>query len=314
MTASVIRSDTVQPGGFYRPAAAGQAAAFVASHRFPVLVVGAMAFAWMGDLGSGSATLAACAAILILGLPHGALDLALLRQHGADAAGRWAELILTYAALAGIALLLWAFAPGLGLALFLANAVLHFAEDWEAAGSRFLALGLALATISAPGLLNLAQLEDLFAILVPGSAGEAAAQALRLLAPASLLVAAIAILRLWQLGGAVPAVQAIATLAGMLVLPPLIGFALYFCSLHSPTQFRAAHQSLPQTARPLFHATAATLGAFALAAVLFLMAGGTSLSSRAVAATFVTLAVLTVPHTLMPAILRRWQRPTIKRS
>ncbi|HBR83185.1 MAG TPA: hypothetical protein DD861_03145, partial [Erythrobacter sp.] len=55
-------------------------------------------------------------------------------------------------------------------------------------------------------------------------------------------------------------------------------------------------------------------GAFALAAVLFLMAGGTSLSSRAVAATFVTLAVLTVPHTLMPAILRRWQRPIIKRS
>nr|WP_237452420.1 beta-carotene 15,15'-dioxygenase, Brp/Blh family [Qipengyuania citrea] len=273
-----------------------------------------MAFAWAGDLGSGSATLAACAAILILGLPHGALDLALLRQHGADATGRWAELILTYAALAGIALLLWAFAPGLGLALFLANAALHFAEDWEAAGSRFLALGLALATICAPGLLNLAQLEDLFAILVPGGAGEAAAQALRLLAPASLLVAAIAILRLWQLGGAVPAVQAIATLAGMLVLPPLIGFALYFCALHSPTQFRAAHQSLPQTARPLFHAAAATLGAFALAAVLFLMAGGTSLPSRAVAATFVTLAVLTVPHTLMPAILRRWQRPTIKRS
>ena len=136
------------------------------------------------------------ASLLIFGLPHGSFDLALLRRAGAT--GATVYLVLLYVGCAAAMYLVWHLAPLLALAAFLVMAVAHFAEDWEACGSRFIATAVAAAIVTAPALLHLAELRALFTILTGDRAAAALADVSLLLAPVALAVALVGVGLLWQ--------------------------------------------------------------------------------------------------------------------
>ena len=99
----------------------------------------------------------------------------------------------------------------------------------------------------------------------------------------------------------------------MTILPPIVGFAAYFCFFHSPRHFRHSLADLDWrgvrkwgwVVLPL------TLAAGLLAATLFGLQVRTEISDRIMAASFMTLSILTVPHMLVPLLINRLvrQRP-----
>lgn len=281
-------------------------AAFASATRFPaggVLLVTALAIALdLAGLATDTPMMTAILALtlLVIGLPHGSFDLALLRRAGAT--GSTAYLVSLYVGCAAAMYLAWCIAPVLALAAFLAMAVAHFAEDWEACGSRFIATGVAAAMIAAPALLHGASLRTLFTALTGDSGAAAFADVLMLVAPVAIAVALVGIGLLWQADRKKLAVLASCGLAAMLLLPPVLGFAIFFCLVHSPLQFQGHTDVLGLQGARQWRGIVVpiSLGGLGLAGVIFLLHNGASVTTSVFAVSFMTLSLLTVPHMLVP--------------
>ena len=270
------------------------------------------------DLASPAATVTACLAILLFGLPHGAFDLEILKTRGRaesvrsgsrrSGSRRAAGVLVLYVALAAAMYLLWQAAPVAALAIFLIVAAVHFSEDWDDAGSAFFAQGLSAALLTAPAFLHIAHMRSLFVALTGQAHAAVLADIMLLLAPVSLAVSTVALLSHWRSGRADRAATGAAVLAGMLLLPPAIGFAAFFCLYHSPRHFRAALAGLSadQFRRRWRFVAPLTLAALGIAAALFAGEARGELSAQVAAASFMTLSILTIPHMAVPAILARW--------
>ncbi|WP_298162245.1 Brp/Blh family beta-carotene 15,15'-dioxygenase [Brevundimonas sp.] len=256
------------------------------------------------------ATTLSCLALLVFGLPHGTLDLELIR---ARAAGPWmgmVTLVLLYLSLAASMYALWRIEPVLALAAFIAIAVVHFSEDWQGAGSVLLRAGLALALLSAPTLFHRTELDLIFTGLTDRIEATMVTDALLLVLPMAIGLGLIAIAALWQAGRRPQALGGLVALTGMIVLPPLVGFALYFCLFHSPRHFRESLATLswPDLRDWWAVVLPLSLAAGAVAVLIFGLELRAALPDRIMAASFMTLSILTVPHMLVPLISARLQR------
>ncbi len=126
-----------------------------------------------------------------------------------------------------------------------------------------------------------------------------------LVLPVAVGLGLIALAALWHAGRRDRAVGGLAALTGMLILPPIIGFALYFCLFHSPRHFRESLLTLKWrgvgawgwVVMPL------TLAAGAIAFLIFGLEIRAALPDRIMAASFMTLSILTVPHMLVPPLI-----------
>jgi Brp/Blh family beta-carotene 15,15'-monooxygenase len=279
------------------------------SHSFAAAVTATLSLQAFGvPLATPSLTTAACVAILVFGLPHGTLDLQLIARARGTLAMSPFQTLLIYLALAAMTLLLWRIDPVLALATFVAVAVTHFAEDWADGQPSFLAHATALAILAAPTLLWREEVAQLFVIVAGDPDAARLADLLLTLAPDSQMVAAVALSIAWSEGRRNLAASGAASLAAMTFLPPAIGFALFFCLFHSP-------RHLGDSLRTLSGARTHHWGrvVLPLSAVALLLAIGIAMalvrqdaSSQVVAASFMTLAVLTIPHMLTPMIVAAW--------
>lgn len=277
------------------------------------VTVAAVSFQAAGVAMTGVATPVACALLLIFGLPHGTLDLELLRRRDDDGAGL-GLLLTAYMVCAAAMYLLWQAAPIAALAVFMVIAFEHFAEDWTAMGSRFCASGTALAVIALPALLHRDEIAGIFATLA-GTSATVLADLLLLAAPIAGLIALSGVGLLWQRQSRSLAIGLAAAMVAELLLPPVVGFAVFFCFVHSPAQLRASLATItmpsrqawwrvivPLTLAALLLATA--IGAAAVRAATF---DGSNISIWLHAA-FVTLSVLTLPHMAVPHLARVYRR------
>lgn len=162
------------------------------------------------------------AALLVIGMPHGSFDIALLQHRGPPGASSPSRVLLIalYLACAMAMYALWRVAPAWGLSVFLLMAGVHFAEDWRNCGSGFIALGIAVALLSAPALLHTASLRGYFAILSNDAAARNLVDLLLLIAPAMLALAAVGVAMLWRAREHRLAIAAGCGVTAMLVLPP----------------------------------------------------------------------------------------------
>ena len=86
-------------------------------------------------------------------------------------------------------------------------------------------------------------------------------------------MASVAMIALWSDGYRSQALATAFALSAMIFLPPLVGFALFFCLMHSPAQFAAAQHTLrwrrpAQWGPVIVPLTCAALG---IAALVFLI-------------------------------------------
>lgn len=274
-----------------------------------ILTAAALALQTSGTLPNIVAlTPVVCGLLLVFGLPHGTLDLELLRRSDADAP-RLDALLVAYGACAVAMYTVWQLAPLVALLLFFVMAVEHFAEDWEAIGSRFVAYGTAVALIATPALRHRDDLAAIFATLTESSSAVHLGDLMLIVAPVTGVIALAGTAMLWQRGDRRRAVGLALALVAEALLPPVIGFALFFCFVHSPHQLREALRQLHRPARDAWWRVIVplTLVAIALAAVIGVGAWRVSSDAAALRAGFITLSVLTLPHMVVPYLVRRFR-------
>ena len=255
----------------------------------------------------------ACMLLLLFGLPHGTLDLALLRQREESGPGI-AALLIVYGACASAMYALWLLAPVLALIVFVAIAVRHFAEDWRGMESRFVAYGTAVAMIAVPALRHRPEIASIFVSLTGSASAAYLADILLLIAPVAGMIALAGAGSLWQRGSRRSALALVGALVAEALLPPVIGFALFFCFVHSPAQLREAIGQLQRPTREawLRIILPLTLAALALAAMIGAAPVHLSLTAGALRACFVTLSVLTMPHMIVPYLARRYRAAILR--
>jgi len=249
-------------------------------------------------------TVVALAAIVVLGLPHGAMDIRAIRSGFRLGVRGTAAVLLLYLAAGGAAGAAWIVSPVAALLLFLAVATVHFAEDWQTPDAPVLALALPLAIFSAGAMRDRGAYDAIF-IAMTGSDGAAAATSLLIvLGPLAHAAGLAAVLLMARSGDAWRAVAGAACVAAMWVLPPVAGFAVYFAFFHSPLHLREVAFSLTEARTGAVCEGIATFAA-AIGLILLLSAametahGFPAMGS----AIFVALAILTVPHMVVPRVV-----------
>lgn len=246
------------------------------------------------------------AAVIVLGLPHGALDSWIAARAGLYRRPLgWIGFNLAYVLLALAVVVFWWLSPLLALSLFLLISAWHFAADWRATLPLWQRLSAGLALLGMPAVFHPEAVAGIFMTLSGGEAA-ALAEGLRIIGLAA-LAALVPVLLLTAHRRQYAALIELALLPVLAAAaPPLLYFTLYFCLLHSPRHLRATLELAPRRERrSLIRSliaqaslyTLASLVLAALAAAIFLPAG--SLSEQALRLVFIGLAALTVPHMLL---------------
>ena len=259
--------------------------------------------------------LAVLAAIVLLGVPHGALDGEIARPLLRPRWGRaWFVLFaLPYLSLVAAVLIAWRLAPLATLAGFLAASVWHF--GLEDAGPHPLAAAVRGGLpIAAPVLFQPLATAHVFGTVALAGLAQPPlwlAVAAQVWAVAALAWAAECVWRRrWQALG-----EPLLLVLLFAALPPLVAFACYFVGVHAPRHmaglvgdrraprvrsFRAAiGRSLPLTAMTV-----------AIGAALWPWFPGPP-ADRLLALTLQLLAALTLPHMLLDAFATARQRALV---
>ena len=253
------------------------------------------------------------ALILVLGVPHGAMDtLFAQRLYGLKTAWDWTRFTLGYLALAGLVVAAWVWAPTGFLVGFLLISVAHFSGD-PAEGtpwiSRILYGG---AVLVLPVWHHREEMSGLFGQLVgPEAAGAIMPVLGWLVWP-------------WALGLLVAIGERIGrdrltafefAAVGILsfVAPPLLAFTLFFCGMHGARHIlRAFRYSGRDSWRFLgLVALLPMIGVALASAAAWVFLKDTPLDARVLQIVFVGLAALTVPHMVLVERVRLmgWIRP-----
>lgn len=239
-------------------------------------------------------------AILILGLPHGALDLIDLRvnsgaQHSLN------TVLFVYIALLVIAAMLWFFEPRIALLTFLAVAIGHFATEWRPDLPSPANWSAAALTVAAPAAAHPEEVSQLFYAL---SADRAWSDMLTWSAVTTtpFLIAALLILVTAKRSYPAEIIMIIGLGVAFLLLPPLTSFAIFFVVVHSPRHIKV-EIDINGWSMATFCRKAAPMTL--LASLLFLSTAYAMRDAQFGAAAFLLLAVLTIPHIFSRYVLRQ---------
>lgn len=260
-----------------------------------------------------TAWLAALSVVIVLGVPHGALDGAVAAPLLRPRYGRmwFGVFAVPYLGLSALVLLAWQAAPLTTLAGFLALSVLHFGEEDAGPGRHVEAVVRGGLPIALPALLRPEETAGLFAVVTRVPMPQL---------PVWWAAAAwvwVAVAAAWLLirprRAAVRIEMALLALA-FWSLPPLTAFTLYFVGLHGPRHVRALIRDPSRapgvdTIRRAVHAALPVFGLTLLlgAALWPLYApGAPDAPANLLTLTLQMLSALTVPHLLLDRIATRY--------
>ena len=279
-----------------------------AAPRLPHAAAGLVAIGLVASafLPREASWLAALAVVIVLGVPHGALDGAIAAPLLRPRYGRawFGVFAIPYLGLSALVLLAWQVAPLAALAGFLAVSVLHFGAEDAGPGRPLEALVRGGLPIALPALLRPQETAEIFAVVarVPMPSLPAWWTAASWL----WLVLAAAWLPTRQARPAVRA-EAIVLAAAFWWLPPLTAFTLYFVGLHGPRHMRALVRDPAKApgVDTMGRAVRASLPVFGLTLLLgaglwpLYASGTTDATADLLTLTLRMLSALTVPHVLL---------------
>ena len=251
------------------------------------------------ELNSVQATMIAAVFIVIVGIPHGTLDveIASTRFGKSDASGKIAILGGYLVCAAGMAAC-WMFAPAIALAVFLVISIVHFGLDWRGGADPFLAMMVGWALIALPALSHPQEVSDIFAILTGSPTGSTISALLACAAAPAALGSLVFAFWAFKNNERQNAVDVIACMAAAIFLPPLIAFAVFFCGLHSPRHMAEALREsagISSTKKGAIITAVFSLS-LALGVLLFLGQSDLQVESGVIRTAFMLISILTVPH------------------
>lgn len=268
-----------------------------ARHKPGGLAVGLVLAAGLFALLLPSSAQTGLAALLLVagGLPHGASDHLTAGPVWRARLGRAGLplFVLSYLGLALLVFALWRSAPVAALLGFLALSGWHFANEDSAGETVSERIARGLMPLGLPALLHPLELRALLTPMLDGSSADA-----RLVGgvmAAAGIVTLLALATWWWLERPLPN-EALAAAAVLTMLPPLLGFALFFALVHARRAARRRREQLELSRRGYARACAPTV----MGGTAVLMAAGWWLPQAGLAGWLVIgLAALTVPHMLL---------------
>jgi Brp/Blh family beta-carotene 15,15'-monooxygenase len=261
-----------------------------------------------GLLDLGVWNLIGLAGIVLIGLPHGALDGAVAMHLGlVDKFSTMARFVIIYVGLAGLVVGAWIIAPSLSLIVFLIISMLHFGAGDARHGEGVLRFaetmahgGLAIVGISQ---FHRSEVDEIFYYLINQDT------AMVWLA-INVLTVAVIVAIIACVSQAAKDVKWSTTTLELLILgivyalvPPLLGFAIYFCLVHSARHFRRILSTIKATVdfsniknQAILFTTASWIAA---GIAFWMLADFADPGPTVMRITFIGLAALTVPHMLL---------------
>ena len=236
--------------------------------------------------------------IVLLGVPHGALDTIFARQlYDVKTTKGWVAFTVAYLLMAALAVALWQVAPIVFLLGFLLISIAHFSGDPSVEMPIAFRILYGGAIVVLPTLLHAEEVTRLFSILAGADVAALIVPWLHFLSWPWLIgiaVAAVGCARLdWLAGVEIASVGLLSVLT-----PPLVAFTIFFCGMHSARHIlRTVDYSGRSSPYLLISASVAPMLAFLVllgAALLWLR--DIPIEIRVIQLVFVGLAALTVPH------------------
>ena len=246
-------------------------------------------------------------AVVFIGLPHGAMDGALAIHLGwMNRPIKAATFLLAYISLAALVVGMWLVVPTVGFLMFLAISLFHFgrgdivprAKEHQLA-EVLMRGGLVLAGIS---LFHRSEVDSIFEVLI-GSDTEIVWLFLQAVGVLTLVLIPYVIFSKSKQEQTAASAEVIGLLALFAIAPPLLGFAIYFCGVHSVRHFKHMGTMLKSTLQQ-FQVTRTTV-VFSLMTwavgllVLATQSASIGLEPALLQVIFIGLAALTVPHMIL---------------
>ena len=251
----------------------------------------------------------ALAFVIVLGVPHGALDGAVAAPMLRPRYGRiwFGVFALPYLGASALVLLAWQVAPLATLAGFLALSVLHFGEEDAGPGQPVEALVRGGLPIALPALLQPEETARIFAVVTRIPLGKLPAW---WVIAAWIWATAVVIWLMTQRPRRALLIELNLLYIAFWLLPPLTAFALYFVGLHAPRHMLALVHDTTRAPKvdTLGKAVLTSLPVFALTLLLGALlwplyaAGSRSTPSTLLTLTLQMLSALTVPHVILDRI------------
>ena len=249
--------------------------------------------------------LIALLAVAFIGMPHGAMDGALAIHLGwMNRPAKAITFLLAYVGLAGIVIGLWILTPTIGFLLFLAISLFHFGRGDIVPRQKdhhvtevLMRGGLVLSGIS---LFHRREVDEIFEALIGSDTS------LIWLFLQSLGVVTVASIPFVLASKSTIERRFIALEIAVLLLifaisPPLLGFAIYFCCIHSVRHFKHMGERLQSTLANITRTTvffSLLTWAAGLVALTY-QSSYVGLEPALLQVIFIGLAALTVPHMLL---------------
>lgn len=239
--------------------------------------------------------------LLLTGLPHGALDIELLKaKAGHSPSFLLRRLVLAYIAVALTVIVTWWFLPTQALVFLLLLSAYHFGGDWAAFDTAAERLLIGACVLSAPVLRHDEAVSVIFSTLVASNAATSIVDVMHWISlPLLFGVATLAFVR-WQENRA-QCEEIVVVCVAAVLLPPLTFLVIYFGALHSMRHLAEVRRVLPCRSIKLLIAHSAPYAAiaFACCGVGILWFPHLSTGSAFLSAAFMGLTALTVPHMVL---------------
>lgn len=267
--------------------------------------------------------LAALAGVVLIGLPHGALDGAVAMHLGfTQKIIHMLRFLILYVAVAAAVVVAWLYLPSMTLIAFLLISMFHFGSGdarsergWGRLAEIIAHGGLVVVGISH---MHHAKVDVIFSYLVGGDTA-AVWQALDVMivfvSGAFLICVGQA---LWHRSRRWTVVELLVLMAVFAYTPPLVGFAIYFCCVHSARHvkgiLRSLRREMPVRSMVLSAGALTVASWLAGAAALWWFADTSSVEPVLLRVVFIGLAALTVPHMILIDGFYRQAKPSLSNA
>ena len=245
-------------------------------------------------------------AVMLAGLPHGALDpLVANYLMGASSFRRRSLFYLNYLLKAGIAFMFWLWQPEIMLLLFLVFSAWHFSDDWRETLPRAYQIGVGISMVVLPIFFRPLDTALLFSYL-GADWPEPMIRSVSFLPGIFCCVIMFLAIAYTTRNRPWASVELLSLFGLAALTSPLIFFSVYFCLLHSPRHIIKVVKVLKISARKaLLYAIVFTF--LAVVVALFALASRVEIASASglTQAVFIGLFCLTVPHMFL---IHRFQR------
>jgi len=245
--------------------------------------------------------------VVFIGLPHGAMDGALAAHFGwMESKKKAATFLIGYVAMAALVVGFWFVAPAISFIIFLGISMYHFGkgdvntDGEEPSVTESLARGG--VVIGGISQFHRVDADEIFQVLI-GSNTELVWLFLNSVVPMTLIFAILSMVNknIGERGSFLAEIAGLALIFS--ILPPLVGFAIYFCLIHSIRHFASMRAMLSDTITKLqITKTTILFSAISWAAGLIILAQQSSnigFEPALLQVIFIGLAALTVPHMIL---------------